>query len=235
MPAAGRTTIIRNRLLSALPADELNQLQPDLHPVSWAVQQTVYEVGDPVEQVYFVEEGMACIVVIMADGATSEVGMIGCEGMVGATALLGGDSARQHVIVQIPGTALRMNAAQCKAAFARAPAFHAAVLEFVGSLLNLSAQIAACNRLHTARQRCARWLLMASDRIGADTMPMTHEFLSSMLGVRRTGVTAIARELQRHGFIHYRHGQLAITDRSGLERAACECYHLDREQLLRQP
>jgi CRP-like cAMP-binding protein len=232
MPAAGHMTI-RNRLLSALPEDELNGLREDLHPVSWAIQETVYAVGDPVEQVYFVEEGLACNVVIMADGATSEVGMIGCEGMVGSTALLGGDSAMQHVLVQIPGAALRMSAAQCRAAFTRYPVFHAGVLAFVDTLLNLGAQLAACNRLHTARQRFARWLLMAGDRIGADTMPMTHEFLSSMLGVRRTGVTAIAREQQRHGLIRYRHGQLAITDRSGLEAAACECYRVDRDQLRR--
>ncbi len=232
MPTAGRT-IIRNRLLSALPDGELGRLWPDLHPVSWAVQQTVYEAGDPIEHVYFVEEGMACIVVIMADGPTSEVGMIGREGIVGASALLGGEAAAQHVIVQIPGRALRMNAAQCKSAFAQYPAFHEGVLRFVGALLNLSGQVAACNRLHTARQRCARWLLMASDRIGTDMMPMTHEFLASMLGVRRTGVTAIARELQRNGLIRYRHGQLVITDRAGLEGAACECYRLDREQLRR--
>jgi CRP-like cAMP-binding protein len=234
MPIAGRT-ITRNRLLSALPDAVRHRLWPDLHPVEWSIQQTVYEAGDPIEQVYFVEEGMACIVVIMADGATAEVGMIGCEGLVGASALLGGEAAAQHVIVQIPGAALRMNAAQCKAAFAQHAAFHEGILRFVGALLNLSGQIAACSRLHTARQRCARWLLMASDRIGTDTMPMTHELLASMLGVRRTGVTAIARELQRNGLIRYRHGQLAITDRAGLEGAACECYRVDREQLRHLP
>lgn len=234
MPAGSRT-IPRNRLLSALPAAELDRLMPDLHPVAWSIRQTLYEVGDPIEQVYFVEHGLACIVVIMADGATSEVGMIGFEGMIGASALLGADTAAQHVIVQIPGTALRMNAALCKAAFGQCPAFHAGVLCLVGALLNLGAQIAACNRLHSARQRCARWLLMASDRIQSDSMPMTHEFLASMLGIRRTGVTAIARELQRSGLIRYRHGQIAISDRDGLEAAACECYRIDREQLRRLP
>ena len=233
MPAAGRST--QNRLLSALPAAELDRLWPDLHPVAWSIQQTVCEVGDPIEQVYFVEHGMACVVVMMATGATAEVGMIGAEGMIGVGALLGAEATAQRVIVQVPGSALRMNVAQCKAAFAHYPAFHAGVLHFVGALLHLSGQIAACNRLHTARQRCARWLLMTSDRIGTDTMPLTHEFLSSMLGVRRTGITAIMRELQRSGCVRYRHGQLAITDREGLEGAACECYRIDREQLRRLP
>jgi CRP-like cAMP-binding protein len=233
MPTAGRT-VVRNRLLAALPEAELDRLRPDLHPAQWAMQHTVYEAGAPIEQVYFVEEGLACIVVIMADGATAEVGMIGAEGLVGASALLGGPAA-QHVIVQSPGTAWRINAAQCRVAFEQCPAFHAGTLRFVGALLTVSGQIAACNRLHTARQRCARWLMMASDRIGLDEIPMTHEFLASMLGVRRTGVTAIARELQRSGLIRYRHGRLAITDRTGLTAAACECYMVDREELRRLP
>ena len=104
------------------------------------------------------------------------------------------------------------------------------------ALLNQSAQTAACNRLHSIEQRCARWLLMASDRIEADTVPMTHEFLSSMLGVRRAGVTVTAQELQRSGLIRCRRGQLVILDREGLGMAACECYPIDHarfEQLCR--
>jgi CRP-like cAMP-binding protein len=104
---------------------------------------------------------------------------------------------------------------------------------FTESLLNLSAQTAACNRLHSIEQRCARWLLMASDRIQSLTMPMTHDFLSSMLGARRAGVTEVAGELQRSGLIRYHRGQLTITDREGLEASACECYRSDRAGLDR--
>ena len=229
MPAAGRSTA--NHLLSALPTAELDRLWPDLHSVSWTMQQTLYEAGATIEQVYFIEEGLASIVVIMADGATSEVGMIGYEGMVGAPLVLGATTSAQHVVVQIPGTALRMNAVLCKAAFDRLPAFHAGVLRFLSAFLNLSAQTAACNRLHAAKQRCARWLLMASDRNQSDAMPITHEFLASMLGIRRTGVTAIARDLQRAKLIQYRHGRVTITDRRGLEEAACECYRIDHQRL----
>jgi CRP-like cAMP-binding protein len=227
MPPAGHTNT-KNQLLSGLPQEIFDQLWPSLQRVSWSIGETVYDVGDPIENVYFVEEGVASIVTIMANGATSEVGMIGSRGMVGVPVLLGESTSTQHVIVQIPGTALEMDSSLCKAAFDRYPAFHTLVLRFIGAFLNLSAQTAACNRLHSARQRCARWLLMASDHIHSDTMPMTQEFLSSMLGVRRTGVTAIAGDLQRSGLIQYHHGSITIIDRRGLEAAACECYALDQ-------
>lgn len=230
MPAAG-PTIIRNRLLSYLPAAELAQLLPELHAINWSMRQSLYEVANPIEQVYFVERGLASVVVIMTDGSMSEVGMIGSEGMLDASVLLGAENSAQQAIVQVPGAALRMNAAICKAAFDRLPIFRAEVLRFVGAFLGLSAQTAACNRLHEAKQRCARWLLMASDRIESDTIPMTHEFLASMLGIRRTGVTAIARDLQRAKLIQYQHGRITITDRHSLKAAACECYSVDHQRL----
>jgi len=107
-----------------------------------------------------------------------------------------------------------------------------AVLRFATALMNLSAQTAACNRLHSIEQRCARWLLMAHDRIQSDIMPMTHEFLASMLGVRRAGVTVTAGELQRSGLIRYHPGQITIRDRDGLQATACECYRIDHERFM---
>ena len=107
------------------------------------------------------------------------------------------------------------------------------VHRFAESFLNLSAQTAACNRLHSIEQRCARWLLMSSDRIQSDIMPMTHEFLSSMIGVRRASVTEVAGELQRSGLIRYHHGQIRITDHRGLEATACECYRMDHDRFSR--
>ena len=231
VPRASHTT--NNRLLSALPSEDFDQLWPDLHRVSWSTHQTLYEVGAPIEHVYFCEQGIASIVAIMADGSASEVGMIGIEGIVGASALLGAKVSSQHVIVQLPGSALRMDAALCKAAFDLRPGVRTTMLRFIDSFLALIAQTAACNRLHSARQRCARWLLMASDRIESDTIAITHEFLSFMLGIRRTGVTAIARELRRSGLIEYRHGRIRILDRHGLQAVACECYRIDHEALRR--
>jgi CRP-like cAMP-binding protein len=157
--------------------------------------------------------------------------MIGREGVIGVSALLGAAVSAQSLIIQIPGSGYRMSASRCKARFDQSAAFRAAVLRFAQAMLNMSAQTAACNRLHPVEQRCARWLLMAGDRIGSAPMPMTHEFLASMLGVRRAGVTTTAGDLQRSGLIRYHHGKLTITDREGLEAAACECYPIERDRL----
>ncbi len=133
--------------------------------------------------------------------------------------------------MQIPGTAWRMSVNAARNAFNLSSAMRVAVHRFTESFLNVGAQTAACNRLHTIEQRCARWLLMVRDRVDSNTMPMTHEFLSSMLGVRRTGVTLVAKQLRAKGLIHYRRGQLEITDYEGLIAVACECYLIDHHRL----
>ena len=126
-----------------------------------------------------------------------------------------------------------MPAAKCREAFDQSSAFRTAVLRYVAALLDLGAQTAACNRLHNIEQRCARWFLMALDRVQGDVLPMTHEFLASMLGVRRAGITETAGELQRSGLIRNHRGEVTVVDRPGLEAAACECYGLDHARLLR--
>jgi CRP-like cAMP-binding protein len=126
-----------------------------------------------------------------------------------------------------------MSVARCRDAFDQNAEVRKVLLRFADALFNLSAQTAACNRLHSIEQRCARWLLMARARHTSDVIPMTHEFLSTMLGVRRAGVTETAGELQRSGLIRLQQGKVTITDRDGLEGAACECYALDRDRLNR--
>jgi CRP-like cAMP-binding protein len=232
MPLSNHITA-KNRLLAAMPQEDLQYFFSELYPVCLSLRQVLCEAGAPLEHVYFIEQGVASILTSMADGSTIEVGMIGMEGMVGVPALLGGEISAQRIIVQVPGTALRMSAALCKAAFDQSEAVRRVALRFTEAILNLSAQTAACNRLHSIEQRCARWLLMAIDRTQTDRIPLTHEFLASMLGVRRAGVTVTAGELQRAGLIRYHHGQLTIVDRDGLEANACECYRIDHERLNR--
>jgi CRP-like cAMP-binding protein len=150
--------------------------------------------------------------------------MIGREGLVGLPILLGDDLSAQPILVQAPGSALLMKASDCKAAFDESAAVRAIMLRFMGARFKAAAQTAACNQLHSLRERSARWLLMMHDRLQSDEMPLTHEFLSSMLGVRRTRVTETAGELQRLGMIVYRRGLVTIVDIEKLEATACECY-----------
>jgi CRP-like cAMP-binding protein len=226
MPPIHRDTP-KNGLLAALSPEDVERFFSDLQPVSFLIGHVFYDVGTPFENVYFIEQGLASVLTNLTNGSMIGVGMIGMEGVVGVPALLGDETSAQRVIVQVPGTALCMKAAPCKAAFDESAAVRGILLRFAAARLNFSAQTAACNRVHSIKQRCARWLLMSSDRIRSDVMPMTHEFLSSMLGVRRTGVTAIAGELQRSELIRYHRGQVTIVDHAGLEAAACECYRID--------
>ena len=157
--------------------------------------------------------------------------MVGPEGLVGLSVLFGAAISDQQVIVQVPGNALRMDAAACRTAFEDSAPVRRAVLRFAEGLLAMGAQTSACNRLHSTEQRFARWLLMAYARLDTEVVPMTHQFLSSMLGVRRTGVTETAAKLRRLGVIRYRQGEIALLDRTALETAACECYLTDRRTL----
>jgi CRP-like cAMP-binding protein len=220
-----------NRLLAALPQEDLHRFFSDLHPVSFPLRHVLYEVGAPIKHVYFIEQGLSSILMSMSDGSTIEVGMVGMEGMVGDQVLLRGLTSNRQFIAQSPITALPMDATLCKAAFDQSAAVRRVMLRFTEGILDLASQTAACNRLHSIEQRCARWLLMWSDRTHSDSLPMTHEFLASMLGVRRVGVTTTLGELERSGLIDNGRGRVTITDRGGLEAAACECYGLDHSRL----
>ena len=223
----------KNRVLTALPEEVLARFFVDMERVSLPLRHIFYEPSAPIEHIYFLEEGLASILTKFASGSAVEIGMIGNEGMVGVAALLGHETSEQQIVTQIPGTALRTSVAQCKEALDQSAAMRAAVNRMAGYLLSQFAQTAGCNRHHSIEQRLARWLLMASDRAHSDAMPMTHEFFSTMLGVRRTGVTDTAGGLQRSGLIEYRRGRIRLIDRDGLEATACECYGSDRARLRR--
>jgi CRP-like cAMP-binding protein len=224
---------IKNRLLAGLPLEDLAQLIQHLEPVALPKKQIIYEVGAPLDDIYFIEEGLASVLTTMEDGASSEVGMVGPEGLVGVSALLGGKVSAQHVVMQLPGRGHHIAAKLCKSVFDQSPHVRSVVLRFIEDLLNLSSQTAGCNRLHSVEQRSARWLLMASDRVGSNALPLTQEFLAAMLGVRRSGVSEAMSELQRSGLVRYRRGEITIIDRAGLEKTACECYGLDKRRVNR--
>jgi CRP-like cAMP-binding protein len=214
----------RNRILGAMSQADTDSFFSDLHPVSWSLRQIVYEVGAPLEHVYFVERGIVSILTKLSTGEGIEAGMIGFEGVVGLAALFGDEMSGQQMIVQAPVIARRMDASRCIAAFNQSADVRTVILRYTGKLLRIAAQTTACNRVHSLKERSARWLLMMYDRLQSDDMPLTHDFLSSMLGVRRTRVTEAAGELQRSGLIRYARGMVTILDHPGLSAAACECY-----------
>ncbi|MBL6456965.1 Crp/Fnr family transcriptional regulator [Belnapia sp. T6] len=218
----------RNRLLAALPPEDLCRLWPQFEPVELGFRRILQEPEKPITAVYFPESGWASMLAYLEDGDAAEVGLIGRDGMVGLPVLLGGDSDDLEAMVQAPGTALRMDAAAFREALDSIPAFRTLLLRYALVHLGLVARTAACNGRHQLDQRLARWLLMAHDRTEGDEFPMTHELMAMMLGVRRAGVTVAAGQLSKAGLIRYRHGRIEVTDRPGLENATCECYGVVR-------
>jgi CRP-like cAMP-binding protein len=213
-----------NGLLNALSPTVLAHLQPHLEPCVLAIGRQIHNPGDTAEHVYFPTSGMISIVATMKDGASVEIGVVGSEGMFGISIILGDDAPFQRAMVQLPGKALRLEARYFRVEMQADLAMRTMLLRYVQASLIAVAQSAACNRLHMLEQRCARWLLTAHDRAGADKFSLTHEFLAMMLGVRRPGVTIAAQALQAAGLIVYHHGTMSVLDRTGLEAAACECY-----------
>ena len=226
------STARRNRLIAALPPDDAAWIGPRLARVEFAVHDRFSSAGRPLDDVYFPESAVASVIAEMHDGRSVEVGTVGDEGMVGLSAFLDAASPAFEVICQLPGTALRLSAADMSVAADERPAFRRLVNRYAAAYLAQVSQTAACNRLHELERRCARWLLMTHDRAGgADRFPLTQEFLAVMLGVRRAGVSVAASHLQSAGLIRYHRGGVQVVDRAGLEAASCECYRAVRARL----
>ncbi len=226
--ALSATPTSRNRLLAALPSGVLAELWPQLQSVELPFRHVLQAPGKPIEAVYFPERGWFSMLAYLENGDAVEVGLVGREGFAGLPVLLGADHDDIEAMVQGPGTALRMDARAFRQELQRLPALHDLLLRYALVHHGQVARTAACNGRHHTDQRLARWLLMGHDRAEGDEYPMTHEFLSMMLGVRRAGVTVSAGALQKAGHIQYGRGRITITDRPGLESVACECYGMVR-------
>lgn len=225
------TPIITNRMLLALPPASLERLRPDLEPVELPRGQVIGRQGRPVEYLHFISRGLVSLVKTMRDGRTVEIGTIGREGVTEAAAACGIGTTLLEGVVQIPGAALRIRLAPLAEALAADAALQELLHGYIRFCFLQMAQTAACNRLHFLEERCCRWLLTAHDSALSDTFPLTHEFLAMMLGVQRTGVSVAANALKSAGLIDYSHGLVTITDRAGLEHAACECYGVTEDLL----
>jgi CRP-like cAMP-binding protein len=215
---------VRNHLLTALPSEVLAALLPHLRRVALPIREIHHRPNEMISSVLFPEQGYVSLLATLEDGDAAEVGLVGREGILGIALVLGADRSPLESLVQAEGHALQLAAEIFLARMNEHPSLKALMLRYVMAFNMQVAMTAACNGRHQIEQRLSRWLLMAHDRIEKDEFPMTHEFLSMMLGVRRAGVTVAAGMLQKAGFISYDRGRVRITDRPGLEAAACECH-----------
>ncbi|MFN2566813.1 MAG: Crp/Fnr family transcriptional regulator [Gemmatimonadaceae bacterium] len=222
-----------NRILAALPRTQLARLAPSLERVALETGEVLFDPDRPIKYVYFPEDCVASIVGIMADGSAVETATVGREGMVGLPIFLGDGRTSLQAFCQVAGEALRMDARKFRQELARGERLPALLGRYTQALIVQIGQSSACNRLHPLRQRCARWLLQTRDRVRSDTFALTHQFLSQMLGVRRTTVTELAGEFEREGLIKNHYGRIVVLDRDGLERTACECYGIIQREFER--
>jgi CRP-like cAMP-binding protein len=224
---------VRNRLLAALQPGDFALLAGSLQPVRLDLRQVLHEPDGPIEAVHFPEAGIVSMITSLEGGETQEVGMVGREGLVGLPVVLGIETALTEALVQMQGSALRLRAGVLRQALEASPELKALLLRYMQAFHDQVAQTAACNGRHQIEERLARWLLMSHDRSERDVLPLTQEFLSTMLGVRRAGVSVAAGILQKAGVINYAQGEITVLDRPGLEAASCQCYEAVRQRFER--
>ena len=233
MPKAAKQPPPWNKILAALPSKEYNRLLPHLTSVSLSSGETLYETKGRIKHVYFVNGAVVSLVTHMGEGPSVEVGLVGNEGMVGLSIVMGDDVSQNHAIVQIPDGAMRMETGKLREELKRGGQLQSLLLRYSLVLLKQVSQTAACNRNHNLGERLARWLLLCHDRVGGDEMRLTQEFLAQMLGTRRSRVSEAAIILQAAGLIRYSRGIITILDRKGLEDFVCECYQVVKTEFDR--
>ena len=233
MPAVEARNGYKNRILASLPKAEISRLSQHLSQVDLPAGKTLLDPGEEITHAYFLETGLASVVVAMADGTMVETGITGNDGLVGFPVLLGTKTMPTRTFMQIPGAGYKIKANHLIEEFERAGTLHKKIQRYFQAHLVLTGQTAACNRLHDIAERLARWLLMCHDRMEADTFAITHEFLGHMLGTPRSTVTLAAGILNKSGLIAYSRGKVFVKDREGLEKAACECYQTIRKEFDR--
>ena len=213
-----------NRLLATLPQNEYKRLLPKLKTVNLVLGEVLYEAGDVIKYVYFPNDSIISLISELSETSWLEVGMVGNEGMAGLAVFMGVDFSATRALVQGAGTAMRMSSAAVRTEANRLGSLHRLLHRYSHSLLTQVSQSSACNRFHLVDARLARWLLMTNDRLGADEFPLTQEFLSTMLGVRREGVSKAAGALQAAKLIRYSRGMITLLNLRGLEAKSCHCY-----------
>jgi CRP-like cAMP-binding protein len=223
--------IAKNRLLAHLTTDEQDALAATLETVSLSRGTVLYEQGSVVPFVYFPLSAVVSLLTILEDGSSVEVATVGHEGLVGLAAYLELERAVVTAVVQLPGDALRIDARQFAMLLTSRGRFHSVLRRYTRAVLWQITRSAGCNRFHSLEQRCARWLLSAQDHAMKDDLPLTHEFLSSMLGASRQATGIIIERLEKARLVQTSRGTLRILNRHGIEPLACECYGAVKEDM----
>lgn len=219
----------QNQILASLPPAVAARLTSQPARRSLTKRTVLYEAGEPVEWAYFPLSGMVSLLSMNEDGNSVEVSAVGREGMVGLPILLERAHASYSVQVQLPMEAIQVRASVLRAELKASPVAQQVFVTYLHATLEAMSQLAVCHRFHNARQRLCRWLLTAHDHASSSVLQLTQEEMGQSLGVPRTGVTALAVDLQDAGALHCRHGRVTILNRAVLERGACDCYRQLRE------
>src|ERR1035441_9083049 len=222
-----RTSGFKNTLLKALDGDIIERLR--LQPVKFGLKHEIENPGDPIDHLYFLEEGMASMTTTFKDGSQVEVGMFGYESVIGVSALMGTKKSLNRVYTQIAGYGYSCHVEDARREFRLGGDFQSLALRYVQAQLVQAAQSAGCNAKHKVEQRLARWLLLCADRANSPTFTMSHEYLFQMLGNTRPTVSLAARLLKEQKLIEYSRGAIRILDVAGMEKTACECYHVIKD------
>jgi CRP-like cAMP-binding protein len=219
-----------NRLLAALPEESYQALLPFLEPVGLPLGMAVYESGGKQRYVYFPTNSIVSLLYVLADGASAEIAVTGCEGLVGIALFMGGETTPSRAVVQSAGQGYRLRADVLKQEFEKGGELQHLLLRFTQALITQMTQTAVCNRHHAVDQQLCRWLLLSLDRLPSSELVMTQELIANMLGVRREGVTEAAGKLQTEGLIEYSRGRINVLDRKRLEARVCECYRVVKKE-----
>jgi CRP-like cAMP-binding protein len=223
----------QNHLLAALPEADYQRLLAHLEPVTLPLGLVVFESGSKLRHLYFPASGIVSLLYATENGSSTEIAVIGNEGVVGIALFMGGESTPSRAVVQSAGHGYRLKASVLKTEFELGGPLQQLLLRYTQALIAQMTQTAVCNRHHSVDQQLCRWLLLSLDRLPSNELAMTQELIANMLGVRREGVTVAAGTLQEAGLIKYSRGHITILDRPKLERRVCECYAVVKKEMDR--
>ena len=223
----------QNHILAALPAADLARLSVGIEPVRMPLGRVLYESGDKMPHMYFPTNSIVSLLYVMENGASAEIAIVGNEGVVGVSLFMGGETTPSRALVQSAGQAFRVPSKVLKEEFRRGGPLQHVLLRYTQALITQMSQTAVCNRHHSVAQQFCRWLLMSLDRLATNELTMTQKLIANMLGVRREGVTEAAGKLQKLGLIEYHRGRIIVLDRAGVEKEACECYQVVKNEFKR--